>query len=252
MREADELKAALLRAMTDRDTTEDATPSAQLGRILHEIDGVVLPRDLHLQSGKGEVLTLTVKARRLIRIHAPVPRALGTLPGVVDTELSNHENQMAALAHLLAGFAAQVSTLSVSSSEPKYPETLTEIGLTVDQLTSALKDAGYALPSHMDETIARLSEIAKAQSLAWVLFQGDSVTGSGGNTALLRDCIEHALPQIVKSERPAGRRAATWIFGSAEAPRMTVTVEGRACLIAQVPKALIQTWINASSGQPDL
>lgn len=251
MREADQLKAALLRALADDDGDTDTSPQAALSQILHEIDGIVLPRDVQLDNGRGEVLTLTVKGRRLVRVHAPVPRTLGALPGVADKELSGHEDQMAGLAHLLAGFAAHTTSLSVSITEPKHPETLTEIGLTVDQLAAAISDAGYSISSDGDGTIDTLSEIARAHDLTWVLFEGDKLTGSGGDKAQLRPCIEAALPHIEKTERPTGDQAATWIFGTADAPRTAITIKGRSCLIANLPTTLTQAWINACSGQPE-
>ena len=252
MREADQLKAALLRALAHGDGDQSTSPQAFLRRILDEIDGVVLARDVHLGNGRGEALTLTVKGRRLIRIHAPVPRALGALPGVADTELSGSDDQMTALAHLLPAFAADTTELSVSMTEPEHPEILTEIGLAVDQLTTAIKEAGYALASDSDDTIDALSEIARTHGLAWVLFQGEKGAESGGEKALLCDCVETALPHIVKTEGSTDNTATTWIFGAGDAPRMAITLKGRACLIAKLPDALIQTWVSASSGQPRL
>ncbi|MEO0750348.1 MAG: hypothetical protein AAFY25_00945, partial [Pseudomonadota bacterium] len=147
MLERGALKDALRRATQEGRTAEVAHPQACLERLLQEIDTVVLPRDVRFDNGAGQTLSLTIKSRRLIRVNAPVPRALGALPGVVDEDLGGADSQMAALAHVLAGFAAHATQLTLAVTEPARPEVLTDVGLSVRDLRQALRAAGYALAS---------------------------------------------------------------------------------------------------------
>ena len=243
------LKSALSRAAQEGQALDLGHPQDCLTRLIDQIDAVVLPRDIALDNGAHQTLSLTVKSRRLIRVNGPVPRALGALPGVADAELTGQSDQLVALAHLMTAFSAHATQLTVSVTDPAQAHCLNELGLSAEDLKRGLLAAGYSLPNQAHHDMAALETLAAAHGLDWAKFDGDGPMdpATTGDTHL--KIWDTVLPYLLKVDRPAAGKIAAWLIGQDHGPRVGIAVKDTTCLIALVPAAATQAWIAASSGR---
>lgn len=249
MRDVKKLKAALERATQDAGDDLVSNPQDCLLRLLNEIDAAVLPRDLTFENDAGQTLILTAKSRRLVRVGTKTPGSLGHAQGVLDTELSEDPAQMTALAHVLTGFSARTSTLSVTSAKPAKQDALNEVGLSLARVRDALLSTGYTLASEQVDILARLIKLARQHGIEWMLYDGQDVTATEGSRDALLELSEAALPYIMKTERPASGQTQSWMFANVSSACIAITVQDDAYLIAKVPEALTQSWVSTCAGR---
>lgn len=222
------LKSALTRATCDTAPAGDA--QACLSQMLNAIDMVVLPRDLTLENGAGEQLSLTVKFRRLIRVDDG---------GELSAENSH------AIAQTFADFAAKSRELKTRLAEPARSDILSELGVSVETLRDALVAAEYLALHETRSVIPGLRQLAEARGIAWALFAEGALVASNGDKAPLQTAHDTALPHILKTEQPGKDRAASWVLGSADGASIGIALEERDCFIASLPPALTPHWIKA-------
>lgn len=249
MLDTEMLKATLERVAREGQDTDLGHPQECLARVLDAVDAVVLPRDITLDNGADQSLSLTIKARRLIRVNGPVPRVLGALPGVVNEELRAMGDQPIALAHLLTAFSAYATRLSISACEPAHPEYLTELGLSGADIRRGLEAAGYVLPTTIGDAMAALEKVAQDHAAKWVKFDDQAIVATSGEVHEVRRLWDEARVHLVKTERPPSKRVSVWLLGTGAGLRTGIALKGQTCLIAQLPLAATRAWITASKEQ---
>ncbi|MEM7731935.1 MAG: hypothetical protein AAF280_04030 [Pseudomonadota bacterium] len=221
------IKSALTRATGDNFPASGVQTC--LAQILDAIDMIVLPRDLILENGAGESLSLTVKSRRLLRLNETVKLTADLSPVIADT---------------FADFAAKAHELKTHHSEPARSDILSEMGISVDTLQEALVASTHLPPHDHSRVLPALRLLAETQDLSWALFDHGVLTASHRNSQALQSAHDTALPHILKTEQPGHGRAASWILGPVAHTSVAIALEGQHCFIAALPPALIRTWIE--------
>lgn len=235
--EAVRTKPALARAAQDRVSPPWHGAQSCIAQLLDTIDTGVLPRDLSLENGAGKSLSLTVKSRRLIRAGQ----------GALDVELG--ADHVGLVAQLFAYFAADATRLKMTITEPSRSEVLSEVGLSVSTIRTALTAAGHIAEDKPACKIPTLKALAQANGLSWSIFDDGVLTDGEGHDEALQKVPNTALPHILKTEHPAAGKTASWVFSTAQGGALAITAEGHHCLVARLPMTMVQAWTNACSGR---
>jgi hypothetical protein len=149
---------------------------ARLDMILGEIDGIVLPRRLHIKSGPRDVARLIVSHRRLVGVEMP-----GRPPISPDSP-----NLALSLAARLVEISEWRGEVSLSVSRRAVSPDHAEIACSVASLRQALD---LAMTESAFDRLLRLAEVQTLAQLRWTA-RGAQVQFSG--TPALRTTL-HAI-----------------------------------------------------------
>ncbi|MGB8621588.1 MAG: hypothetical protein WCD16_02105 [Paracoccaceae bacterium] len=180
-------------------TLSAADPDGLIAAILREIDDTMLGRELDFRNERGELIGLDVSGRRLLRVRAVSPDALGSrFGGYIDVPVSDPgDKAVRSLLDVLKVFADGTRTISVEprklSRRPKNSET----GCAAEGLSAAwslaLSSSVNAAPG---DPIEAFLVSCKDLATSWIMIDGDKTADLHGDQARVRHLVAIAAEGI--------------------------------------------------------
>lgn len=135
-------------APRDREIEAAGGTAERAAAILAEIDETVLPRALVFGLGKGRELVLEARARRALRITGATPEAVWTkaLRDTLGKAGETDAQDAAALAAMIARFAAAEAALTVRSQPATLPPSFVDRGHSAEELAALLPEEARSKP----------------------------------------------------------------------------------------------------------